>query len=462
MEGDSVTLHTDITDIQNDDTILWLFGPKDSVVSQITRKSDFTTHFVTDVMGFRGRLQVDQKTGSLTIRNTRIRHSGKYKLSVSREQTTTKIFNVTVFGVVGETDEVKSESVMEGKSVTLWNDVEVQRDDLMVWRFGDKGILLAKIDVETNETSLNNADERFRDRLQLNPNGSLTIKDTKTLHTGLYELQIRGRESAQRFLLSVTAVPGLSPGVVAVIVFTVLLVVAAAVVIYYRRKVSELQKQMVKNVPATEGKSVILRADLTKIEKDDTIQWYYEDEDNRIAEFKAGDRSPDTFPGADGRFRGKLNLDKTGDLSITDIRTIYSGLYILKLSNSRRTKYKRFSVSVKPKEESVRVGGSVALRPDLSNAKIETDELILWTFGAEKSLVATNAARPNKTDERFTDRVELDEETGSLTISNIRAEDVGHYKLQIINSKETKGWRVNLILNDSTGNEPATAATSLL
>lgn len=103
----------------------------------------------------------------------------------------------------------------------------------------------------------------------------------------------------------------------------------------------------VKNVPATEGKSVILRADLTKIEKDDTIQWYYEDEDNRIAEFKAGDRSPDTFPGADGRFRGKLNLDKTGDLSITDIRTIYSGLYILKLSNSRRTKYKRFSVSVK-------------------------------------------------------------------------------------------------------------------
>ncbi|XP_051762271.1 uncharacterized protein LOC127518974 isoform X3 [Ctenopharyngodon idella] len=395
--------------------------------------------------------------------------SSRLCLSVSEFRFYNNVQNMLFFllllfvdGVVGETDEVKSESVMEGKSVTLWNDVEVQRDDLMVWRFGDKGILLAKIDVETNETSLNNADERFRDRLQLNPNGSLTIKDTKTLHTGLYELQIRGRESAQRFLLSVTAVPGLSPGVVAVIVFTVLLVVAAAVVIYYRRKVSELQKQMVKNVPATEGKSVILRADLTKIEKDDTIQWYYEDEDNRIAEFKAGDRSPDTFPGADGRFRGKLNLDKTGDLSITDIRTIYSGLYILKLSNSRRTKYKRFSVSVKPKEESVRVGGSVALRPDLSNAKIETDELILWTFGAEKSLVATNAARPNKTDERFTDRVELDEETGSLTISNIRAEDVGHYKLQIINSKETKGWRVNLILNDSTGNEPATAATSLL
>ncbi|XP_067258691.1 uncharacterized protein [Chanodichthys erythropterus] len=463
MEGDSVTLHTDITEIQNDDTILWLFGPKDSIVSQITRKAGFTSLFVTDDMRFRGKLQVDQKTGSLTIRNTRIRHSGQYKLSVSREQTTIKIFNVTVFGVVGETDEVKSESVMEGKSVTLWNHVEVQRDDLIVWRFGDKGILLAKIYAESNEISLNNDDERFRDRLQLNPNGSLTIQDTKTVHTGLYELQIRGRESEQRFLLSVTAVPGLSPGVVAGIVFAVFLVFAvlAAVVIYYRRKISKL---MVKNVPATEGGSVHLKAALTEKEKYDTIQWYYEEENNCIAEITAGNRSPPfEFPGADGRFRGKLNLDvQTGDLSITDIRTIYSGLYILKLSNSRRAKNKRFNVSVKLKKMLAVKRGSVILRPDLSNAKIEKDDLILWTFGAEKSLVATNAVRLDKTDERFRGRVELDEKTGSLTISDIRDKDAGHYKLQIINSKETKGWRVNLIVNDSTGNESATAETHLL
>ncbi|XP_048042384.1 uncharacterized protein LOC125265874 [Megalobrama amblycephala] len=206
-------------------------------------------------MAFRGRLHLDQKTGSLTIRNTRIRHSGQYKLTVSRQQTTTKIFIVTVFGMVGETDEVKAESVMEGKSVTLWNHVEVQRDNLIVWRFGDKGILLAKFDVETNETSLNNDDERFRDRLQLNPNGSLTIIDTKTVHTGLYELQIRGRESAQRFLLSVTAVSGLSPGVVAGIVVAVFVVVIvlAAVVIYYHRRIFKLKKKMVKNM--TEGLS---------------------------------------------------------------------------------------------------------------------------------------------------------------------------------------------------------------
>lgn len=98
IEGDSVTLYTNLTEIQNDDTILWLFGPKDSVISQITRKHDLTSFFVTDDVGFRGRLQVDQNTGSLTVRNTRIRHSGQYILSISREKTTIKIFNVTVFG----------------------------------------------------------------------------------------------------------------------------------------------------------------------------------------------------------------------------------------------------------------------------------------------------------------------------------------------------------------------------
>uniref|UniRef100_A0A8C1BI97 Ig-like domain-containing protein n=1 Tax=Cyprinus carpio carpio TaxID=630221 RepID=A0A8C1BI97_CYPCA len=248
MEGDSVTLHTNLTEVLNDDTILWLFGRKDSIISQITRKQDLTSFFVTDDARFRGRLQVDQKTGTLTIRKTRIKHSGQYKLTVSRKQTTTKIFNVTVIDVVGETDGVKSVSVMEGDPVTLQCDVsEVQRDDLIVWRFGDKGLLLAKIDVESNETLLNDADERFRDRLKLSESRSLTIKKTRTTDSGLYEVQIRGSESSQRFLLSVSAVPdsGLSPGFIAGIVLAVLLVAAvvAAVVIYYRRKISELQKQ---------------------------------------------------------------------------------------------------------------------------------------------------------------------------------------------------------------------------
>ncbi|XP_073699628.1 uncharacterized protein [Garra rufa] len=245
MEGDSVTLHTNLTEIQNDDTILWMFGPKGFVISQITRKNDFTSFFVTDEAEFRGRLQLDQKTGSLTIRNTRIKHSGQYKLTISRVQTTTKIFSVTVFEAVGETDGVKTVSVTEGDSVTLLTDTEIHTDDLILWRFGDKGILLAKIDVETKETSLNDADERFKDQLKLDQTGSLTIKNSRTEHAGLYEVQIKGHESSQRFLLSVAAVSELtlSLGEIAAIVAAVLLVavVLAAVVIYYHRKTAKLQ-----------------------------------------------------------------------------------------------------------------------------------------------------------------------------------------------------------------------------
>lgn len=107
-------------------------------------------------------------------------------------------------GAVNETDGVRSVSVMEGQNVTLNTDTEIHLDDLILWRFGDKGILLAKIDVGTNETSLNDNDERFRDRLKIDHHtGSLTITNIKTEQAGLYELQIRGHESSQRFLLSV-------------------------------------------------------------------------------------------------------------------------------------------------------------------------------------------------------------------------------------------------------------------
>lgn len=96
MEGDSVTLHTNLSELLNDDTILWMFGPKDSLISQIKRKQDSTSFFVADDVRFSGRLQVDQKSGSLSITNTRIRHSGQYKLTISREKIKTKTFNVTV------------------------------------------------------------------------------------------------------------------------------------------------------------------------------------------------------------------------------------------------------------------------------------------------------------------------------------------------------------------------------
>ncbi|XP_048024601.1 uncharacterized protein LOC125254174 [Megalobrama amblycephala] len=454
MEGDSVTLHTNLTEVQNDDTILWLFGPKDSILSQITRKSDLTSLFITDDWRFRGRLQVDQKTGSLTIRNTRFRHSGQYKLSISREKTTVKIFNVTVIGVVVETDGVKSVSVTEGDSVILQSDVsEVQRDVLIVWRFGDKGILLAKIDVENKEISLNDADGRFRDRLKLDVNGSLTIKNTRTTDSGLYEVQVRGRESSQRFHLSVN---GRSPGLIAGIIVAALLVAAvvSSVVVYYRRKISELEKnaETIEEKKVADGECATLETK-TDLQKDDKVQWWYQHDSNLIAEIRRVEETPGvTHDGFDERFRSKLVLNKkTGSLTINNTMNIHSGLYMLEISSNTRKIKKRFHLTVTLWTKSVKQGSSVILK---TNIDIQSEDEILWTFGAENCLVV-KADSGMTIGKKFIDRVELDKKSGSLTLKDMKNTDSGHFKLQIINSEETtfRRFKVNVTReqpNDST------------
>ncbi|XP_016115568.1 uncharacterized protein [Sinocyclocheilus grahami] len=475
MEADSVTLHTNLSELLNDDTILWMFGPKDSLISQIKRKLDLTSFLVTDDVRFSGRLQVDQKTGSLSITNTRIRHSGQYKLSISREKTTTKTFSVAVISVADEADGVQSVSVSvtEGDPVTLCIDAEMHKDALMLWRFGDQGILLARIDTESSEVSLNDADERFRGALQLNQNGSLTIKKSRSEHAGLYELQIRGRESAQRFLLSVNAVPdpGLSSGAVAGVVFGVLvpvllLVAAALALIYYRHRIAKLKKQMAvageeKEETVTEGDSPTLHTGLTEINANDMIEWCYEAEDNRIAQINGGTRS--TLAGADGRFRSKLMLDdRTGDLTISNVRTIHSGLYKLNISSSIQTKHKRFILTVSVKSISVKEGASVLLQ---TAAEIQTDDLILWTLGAQNCLVVKSDSGKTSIGKHFRDRLDLNMTTGSLTLRNIRTTDSGHFKLQIINSEQTTFRRFNVTVTDSTAegaSEETTVVTPLL
>ncbi len=84
-------------------------------------------------------------------------------------------------------DEVKAVSVMEGDSVTLpTNLTQIQRINLIEWRF--RGPIIAQT-VGKNVLYPSHT-EIFRDRLQLDVTGSLTIKNMKTKHSGLYELKI--------------------------------------------------------------------------------------------------------------------------------------------------------------------------------------------------------------------------------------------------------------------------------
>ncbi|XP_026105045.1 uncharacterized protein LOC113076561 [Carassius auratus] len=93
-----------------------------------------------------------------------------------------QLFLWCLVGVSG-VDEVKSVSVTEGDSVTLY----IQRDDEIEWRFGPTKILLAEVK-ENNDLQFykDSAGGRFRDRLNLDRTGSLSIINTSTTDSGEY------------------------------------------------------------------------------------------------------------------------------------------------------------------------------------------------------------------------------------------------------------------------------------
>ncbi len=83
---------------------------------------------------------------------------------------------------------------------------------------------------------------------------------------------------------------------------------------------------------------------------------------------------------------------------------------------------------------SVMEGDSVLLHTDVN--EIHENEDIQWKFGAENSLIAeigraVGISTFNVLDGRFRDRLKVDHQTGSLTITNITTEHTGLYKLEI-------------------------------
>ncbi|KAK9967235.1 hypothetical protein ABG768_001643 [Culter alburnus] len=97
MERDSVTLYTDLTEIHEDDEILWRFGAENSQIAKMNKK-DQTFHTYNSTDGrFRDRLKLDNQTGSLTITNITTEHAGVYKVEINGVKLTSKTFSVSVY-----------------------------------------------------------------------------------------------------------------------------------------------------------------------------------------------------------------------------------------------------------------------------------------------------------------------------------------------------------------------------
>ncbi|XP_065122162.2 SLAM family member 5-like [Paramisgurnus dabryanus] len=95
-------------------------------------------------------------------------------------------------------------------------------------------------------------------------------------------------------------------------------------------------------------------------------------------------------------------------------------------------------------------GDSVTLQSYIT--KLQTDDLILWKFGLNKTLIAriNGVAKDisvfdDVLDGRFRDRLQVNDQTGDLIITNIETQHTGDYKI-IISGKQKTSFVFNVIV----------------
>ncbi|CAM4661078.1 unnamed protein product [Leuciscus chuanchicus] len=200
-----------------------------------------------------------------------------------------------------------------------------------------------------------------------------------------------------------------------------------------------------------EGDSVTLHN--VKSNQQVRIKWYFND--TRIAQITGDQSKTCTDDQCKERFRGRLKLDhQTGSLTIKNTRETDSGEYTLKIFSSRDSE-KIFSVAVhgvaaEVKRKMVNEGESVTLEaPEVK----QPNDVMMWYFNdtliaeitGDQSKICTDVQCEEDT-ERFRDRLKLDHQTGSLTITNTRTEDSGDYTLWI---NRSSGFSITSIMSFS-------------
>ncbi|XP_056614656.1 uncharacterized protein LOC130429853 [Triplophysa dalaica] len=400
-EGDSVTLHTGLTDIQRDDVIEWTFGDEQVLIAVINRAANKISLSDGSNGRFNGSLKLNDQNGDLTITNLRSEHTGVYHLDITREKTTTKTFSV---GVFGDTGGVKQVSVLEGDSVTLHTDLtDIQRDAVILWVSEREKTVVAQINRAAQIFSVNyTRDNRSVSKMQLDhQNGDLTFRNIRARMSGLYQVHIISSTHTLLKRFNITA------------------------------------SDRVKTVSVMKGDSVSLHNDLTDVQKDEVLFW---SSDISIAEIDKTTQNVLTYDDADRRFKNRMQINnQTGSLTIQNISITDSGLYNLEIIGSRYTLLTTFIITVCDALRTVEVnkGEPVILNAGVGSQKYNQ---LLWKFEDERTFLAQldKTGQIKLTNhEGFKDRMNLDHQTGDLTIRYVGTEHSGVYHLEINSNRHS-------------------------
>uniref|UniRef100_A0A8C9TDF7 Immunoglobulin domain-containing protein n=1 Tax=Scleropages formosus TaxID=113540 RepID=A0A8C9TDF7_SCLFO len=171
-----------------------------------------------------------------------------------------------------------------------------------------------------------------------------------------------------------------------------------------------------------ERDTVTLHTGVTDVQKDSQILWYSGSGiEDLIAQLINGATQTDI----NERFRDRLELDtQTGSLTIRNLNTSDSGVYRV-----HRVKGK-LPVTERRERDTVTLHTGVT--------DVQKDSVILWYFrSGVDDLIAQFIKGETETDfdERFRDRLELDTQTGSLTIRNLNTSDSGVYRVHRVKGK---------------------------
>ncbi|XP_051977496.1 uncharacterized protein LOC127639485 [Xyrauchen texanus] len=335
-EGDSVTLHTTLTELLINYIIRWIFGPSHTVIAEIKKNIDVFSKYDCKNERFTDRLMLDDKTGDLTIINMTKNDTGMYYLEVTTlSQCYQLSFNVTVYDrlpipvITNDSSQCPSSSESSSKCVLGCSVVNVTQIVTLSWYKGNS-LQSSKSSSDLNRTVSLCLMVNFRDK----SNYSCVINNSFANQTTYLNIdELCPYQSAQNIVGE--ALGG---------ILGVLVILAGIYMCHKHQKRTNAEgsqvaarasftsvgavKNIIETVTVMQGEPVFLQSGVTALQEDNHVIWWFDGQD--IAEIL--DNTVKFNHGDDERFNNRLQLDKqTGSLSIENIRVTNAGRYTLQI-----------------------------------------------------------------------------------------------------------------------------------